>query len=142
MYLKLIGKKTMFYPLCTPTLSMVLTISVVLFWVIGLGTGHYRNSYIKNISIFFIYRLNKNILNRYDQTTCVKLCFQKYLFETCSCYDITLPKANYLDAYYASMACSNVAQFKCLNQAKLDFYNNESLVGDCFGKCPMECSKV
>ena len=79
---------------------------------------------------------------RYEQFNCVQLCFQKYLFETCSCYDITLPKANHLYEYYASKACKNVTQFKCLNQVKLDFYFNESLVGECYNKCPMECSKV
>ena len=78
----------------------------------------------------------------YDQNLCIKLCFQKYLFETCQCYDVTLPKADRLVSTYAAKACSNGVQVKCLKVAEIKFYNNASLVGDCYEKCPLECNKV
>ena len=78
----------------------------------------------------------------YDQNLCIKFCFQKYLFETCDCYDVTLPKANRLIPTYTIKACSNGTQMKCLKAAENKFYNNASLVSDCYEKCPLECDKV
>jgi hypothetical protein len=83
-----------------------------------------------------------NFTVTYTQYICLKMCYQKYLFETCNCYDITLPKSQSLLDKYVDNACVNAAQINCMETASNIFYDNESLLADCFNKCPNECNEI
>jgi hypothetical protein len=78
----------------------------------------------------------------YSQSVCVKQCFQKYLFEQCSCYDVTLPRSPFVTDLYLRTACVKRASIDCLNTAQQKFYSDSSLSGECYHKCPVECEEV
>jgi hypothetical protein len=99
----------------------------------------------------------------YSQSICVKLCFQKYLFQTCGrfkrsinnqsyvifiiifvqgCYDVTLPRTPAVADRYIKNACVKVDQIECVRATEDVFYDDRGLVGDCYAKCPTECTEI
>jgi hypothetical protein len=78
----------------------------------------------------------------YFQSKCVKLCFQKYLFKNCGCYDLTLPRSPKVSQVYARNACVSTSQINCENKFGKTFYNDPSLIGGCYDSCPMECTEI
>jgi hypothetical protein len=78
----------------------------------------------------------------YSQFICLKLCYQKYLFEQCGCYDITIPMTPKNMVTYIASACTNGTQIGCLNAREQIFYSNSSLFGACYQNCPLECEQI
>jgi hypothetical protein len=78
----------------------------------------------------------------YSQSICVKLCFQNYLFQTCGCYDLTLPRSPQVSQLYVKYACVNSSQISCELNAQSTFFNNPSLIGNCYNNCPIECTEI
>jgi hypothetical protein len=78
----------------------------------------------------------------YDEFFCLKMCFQKYLYENCGCYDITLPMTPKNQATYINNACSTGAQLKCMKAKQSYFYSQSDLFGPCYSKCPIECEQI
>jgi hypothetical protein len=70
------------------------------------------------------------------------MCFQKYLFERCGCYDITIPFTPKNEDYYVSNACISGTQLKCKNAKEYNFYSQQSLFGECYNDCPIECEQI
>jgi hypothetical protein len=78
----------------------------------------------------------------YTQFFCLKTCFQKYVWEQCQCYDITLPHTPKKQDLYAANVCANTTQINCLNKQTQVFYKYVSLYGRCYHDCPYECYHV
>jgi hypothetical protein len=78
----------------------------------------------------------------YSQSVCVKLCFQKYLLQTCGCYDLTLPRSPQVGQLYAQNACVNTSQISCAKRLTNTFYNDSSLIDKCYDDCPIECFEI
>jgi hypothetical protein len=85
---------------------------------------------------------NWNWTLTYSQFFCLKMCFQKYLFEQCGCYDITIPFTPKNQATYIANACISGTQLKCKSTKEYYFYSQYSLFGECYDKCPIECEQV
>jgi hypothetical protein len=78
----------------------------------------------------------------YSQFFCLKLCFQKYLFEQCGCYDLTIPMTQKNIDYYSANACNTDPEINCQNNHEQIFYSDDSLFGQCYTDCPMECEQI
>jgi hypothetical protein len=78
----------------------------------------------------------------YSQFFCLKLCFQKYIWEHCGCFDITIPLTPKNQSFYVSNACSNSTQMSCISIKQRKFYSNASLFGQCYTDCPYECYQI
>lgn len=78
----------------------------------------------------------------YTQSTCLKLCFQMYLYEQCKCYDIRMPRSPAMSSIYMARSCSSVDEIKCSTDRQNKFYQSQQLMGYCLEKCPIECTEV
>jgi hypothetical protein len=78
----------------------------------------------------------------YNQFFCLKMCFQKYLYEQCGCYDITVPFTPKNKQTYVSKACISGVQLNCKSEKQRYFYSEQSLFGDCYANCPIECEQI
>jgi hypothetical protein len=78
----------------------------------------------------------------YSQLFCLKMCFMKYVYENCGCYDITVPLTPKLQDTYLKNACISGEQLNCLNRKQNYFYSEVELFGPCYKKCPIECDYV
>ena len=58
------------------------------------------------------------------------------------CYDITQPQTPAVTYQYIEDACVNTYQIECLKNLEGSFYEDASLVGACYQKCPIECVEV
>jgi hypothetical protein len=58
------------------------------------------------------------------------------------CYDITLPRTPAVTDTYAHHSCTNHSQIKCLRASEDGFYNDRQRIGDCYAKCPSECTEI
>jgi hypothetical protein len=78
----------------------------------------------------------------YNQYFCLKMCYQKYLYSQCGCYDITIPFTPKKLSTYLENACTKSSEIECLRNRLHLFYNNENLFGPCYVKCPIECDHI
>lgn len=78
----------------------------------------------------------------YTRSVCLKMCYQLYLWEQCTCLDVTLPKSQSLADVYALRACANQSQLICSLRTERDFYSRSDLSGKCYEKCPIECQEI
>lgn len=69
------------------------------------------------------------------------MCFQKYVYQTCNCFDVTLPRSEAKSTFIINKACATPENMSCLNNASSNFYSSDSLSGDCYTKCPVECQE-
>ena len=70
------------------------------------------------------------------------MCFQKYLFETCNCYDITLPTTPKVQYSFIKNASVTSTQIDCMVNTRRFFYNEGDLARRCYIKCPVECNEI
>ena len=74
-------------------------------------------------------------LTYYDQNICFKFCLQKYISDSCKCYDMSLPRyyKNILNGcrYSADKYCSLISD-------RYFFQSNEA--EKCMKKCPVRCT--
>jgi hypothetical protein len=85
---------------------------------------------------------NWNWTQIYSQFFCLKMCFQKYIWEQCGCYDIVIPMTPKNQANYSANACASGTQISCLNNQEQIFYSDASLFGQCYTDCPFECYQI
>jgi hypothetical protein len=78
----------------------------------------------------------------YSQDFCLKMCFQKYLYENCKCYDITIPLTPKHQDRYLAGACVRGSDLKCMREKQRGFYSTAELFGPCYAKCPIECEHL
>ena len=77
----------------------------------------------------------------YTQYLCLKMCFQKYLFQTCGCFDKTVPKHPNLTDYYVYHVCYHELELKCQVNVSDNFFTDPNLSGSCYDLCPIECTE-
>jgi amiloride-sensitive sodium channel subunit delta len=78
----------------------------------------------------------------YSQFFCLKMCFMKYLYENCKCYDIKVPLTPKNQDRYLERACVRGNEVDCMREKQRRFYSNAELFGPCYAKCPIECERI
>jgi hypothetical protein len=78
----------------------------------------------------------------YSQFFCLKMCFQRYLFAQCGCYDITIPFTPKHKVDYTDNACISRTQLKCKDSKEYQFFSVHDLFGECYTSCPIECDQI
>jgi hypothetical protein len=58
------------------------------------------------------------------------------------CYDVSLPQTPSVTDKYIKYACVSEQNINCLRKTESIFYSNSSQIGECYNKCPLECSVV
>lgn len=78
------------------------------------------------------YRSTFNLVGKYDQSMCVRLCQQNYIIQSCQCYHVSFPVYNY------SIPCNLTQVEKCVKIAYASFLKSK-LSQQCYYDCPGEC---
>ncbi len=52
------------------------------------------------------------------------------------------PQTPAVSGIYIQNACVNLTQLDCMDNLESSFYDDASLIGDCYQKCPIECTEV
>ena len=55
---------------------------------------------------------------------------------------MTLPQTPAVTEKYIASACVSASQITCLRSTETLFYNNASLIGECYNNCPIECTEL
>lgn len=55
---------------------------------------------------------------------------------------MSLPQTPAVTNKYIQNACVSESQIACLRNTEASFYNNASLVGECYKNCPIECTEL
>jgi hypothetical protein len=84
-----------------------------------------------------LFRSTVSITGTYEQKFCLQLCFQRYLINSCGCYDVTSISFNNNN----SSACNITQILECGHLAFVNFYKSPMAVS-CFQECPQECTLV
>jgi hypothetical protein len=85
-------------------------------------------------SILFKEILKSN--ESFSQSHCFDLCRQKYIIETCNCYDTSTSRL------FDSKPCMNATDLSCSLSVSMDFLKNNSKRNTCDSLCPIECNSV
>ena len=72
---------------------------------------------------------------KYHNSYCSDLCFQEFVFESCSCYDPEF--FNIKD----TRPCQN-SDWNCISSAFKTFYGSSLEINKCTEKCPIECDSI
>jgi hypothetical protein len=95
---------------------------------------------MNNINAFDsdFYRTMLSTNYSYSRESCLDICYQIYLNESCNCFDYSVSFR-----FPDMKICHNKQQFDCTN----NFYYNKFILNDfidvnCLKKCPMECTKM
>lgn len=72
-------------------------------------------------------------MTSYRQKSCIRLCLQRYIRQSCGCVDPKLPNI-YNDTEY----CASLSRLECVSKSKISYLKNT----DNCPECPMECNSV
>ena len=76
----------------------------------------------------------ENSFENYFQKFCLKACLQKYLIETCNCFDPQFPPNNHINNVNG---CFDVDKINCIDSATNLFYSGSQAIF-CLSKCPVK----
>ena len=83
--------------------------------------------------------INAGKVKEYQQSICMKACFQYYIIQKCSCYSISLRILHL--ANISTPLCSSNEQVDCLSWHETEFYNGDQ-IDTCYSMCPLECRSI
>lgn len=82
----------------------------------------------------YLFRKSISIFGRYQQKTCLLLCYHEYVQQTCGCFSS--------DAFNITIeqACNDTLS-SCVFEALAKFHQTSQSI-KCFDSCPIECNSV
>lgn len=85
----------------------------------------------------FLFKSTVNFTKKYRQKYCFQLCYQRYLQESCNCFDVALP---YFELN-ATRPCNDFESLMCGYGIYANF-TTSSVATECFSECPLECNSI
>jgi hypothetical protein len=95
--------------------------------------------YLVNTSKTIKVMKNKFNIKIYNKIYCIKLCFQKYVIDSCGCESYYLP--SYVSFNYLRIGCNTIEQDNCLAATDSVFYNSDAIL-NCLKECPNQCDEI
>ena len=88
-------------------------------------------------SVLYSYMKSTGI-STYDQASCIRLCYQKVVQDTCQCYDPKYPQLENM-----TIKCLSTNQVPCvLNVTEYIFLQRNDYINICGFDCPIECNTI